>query len=153
MLRAPSGRHPADPAAGETLAVAAERVPEIFEIDGPCPALLELTVRLEWREKLGIAGDGTRPVPVTPVPSEHRGFRSLLVHFENDTGSPALVARPLRLDGGPVACAPNDAWAARDSARAAALVMGPYLVAGHPLTEDARPRDIRMSTSTPESLE
>ena len=111
-MRAPSGRHPADPAAGETPAVAAERVPEIFEIDGPCPALLELTVRLEWREKLGIAGDGTRPVPVTPVPSEHRGFRSLLVHFENETGS-----------------------------------------SGHPLTEDARPRDIRMSTSTPESLE
>ena len=153
LLRTPSGRHPADAAAGETLAVVAERVTEIFEIDGPCSPLLELPVRSSWRERLGITGDGARAIPVTPVPAEHRGFRTLLARFEADTGCPALVAQPLRREGGPVACAPNDAWAARDSARAAALVMGPYLIAGAPLTENVRPRDIRVSTSTPESLE
>ena len=154
LLRAPSGRHPADPAAEETFAVAAERMEEIFEIEGPCPAWMELTVRAPWRDALGITGDITRPVPVTPVPAEHRGFRSLLARFESETGCPALIARGLRRDGvGPIACSPNDAWAARDSAGAAALVMGPYLIAGAPLTEDARPRDIRVSTSTPESLE
>jgi carbamoyltransferase len=153
LLRAPSGRHPADTVAGEALAVVAERAAEIFEIDGPCSSLLEIPVRAAWRERLGITGDAARPVPVTPVPAEHRAFRTLLAHFETETGCPALVAQPLRREGGPVACAPNDAWAARDSARAAALVMGPYLIAGAPLTEDAHPRDIRVSTSTPESLE
>ncbi len=153
VLRAPSARNPADGSADESLAVAAERVPELFAHDGPCPPLVDLPVRDAMREKLRApAAPGDR-VPVTPIGAEHRGFRALLAAFEQTTGCPALVARPLRRLNGVVAASPNDAWVARERDPAAALVLGPYLVAGAPLTGDAAARDIRESTPSPEIRE
>lgn len=152
VLRAPSPRHPADSAADEALAVAAERIPELFDLDGPCPAFVELQARPGWRERLGLA-EAERPVPVSPVAAEHRGLRTLLAAFEQATGSPAVVARPLRRLGGAIAAAPHDVWAARGAERVAALALVPYLVTGTPLTEGHAPRESRALTSAPESTE
>ncbi len=153
VLRAPSVRHPADAAADETLAVAAERIPELFTHDGPCPPLVDLPVREAMRETLRAPSVPSDRVPVTPVGAEHRGFRALLAAFEQLTGCPALVARPLRRLNGVVAASPNDAWEAREREPAAALVLGPYVVTGAPLTGDATARDSREPTSSPEIRE
>lgn len=152
-LRAPSPRHPADTAADETLAVAAERIPELFAHDGPCPPLVDLPVRETLREKLRVPAASGDRVPVTPIGAEHRGFRALLAAFEQSTGCPGLVARPLRRLNGVVAASPNDAWEARERENVAALVLGPYVVAGAPLTEGATTRDSREPTSSPEIRE
>jgi predicted NodU family carbamoyl transferase len=142
VLRAPSPDAPPDSAEGETLAVAAERAGEIFDVDLPCSSLLELSVRAPWRSKLADAAHPERPLPVTPIPAEHRGFRTLLSAFERSTGIPAVVARALRAPSGSVACSPADAWPARGEASLDALVLGPYVVSERPLTAGVAGQEI-----------
>ena len=142
MLRAPSPSAPPDPMSGEVLAVAADRVADLFEVEAPCPSWLELPLSASWRAALGDARDREQPLPFAPVAAEHRGFRAMLTAFESKTGLPAVIARPLRLAGRPIACAPGDAWAVREAGAVDALVMGPYVLAERPLTEGVGTREI-----------
>lgn len=142
ILRAPSPTAPPDPSAGEVLAVAAERVAEIFDAPLPCPSWLELPVAPRWRASLADARHPDRSLPVAPIAPEHRGFRTLLSAFERTTGLPAVVARPLRLPGRPIACAPADAWAVQAAGSIDALVMGAFVFPARPLTEGVGTREI-----------
>ncbi|MFN8177887.1 MAG: hypothetical protein U0167_08165 [bacterium] len=142
ILRAPSPGAPPNSAAGETLAVAAERAAEIFDVDLPCSPLLELAVRAPWRAKLADGARPDRPLPVTPIPAEHRGLRALLAAFEASTGIPAVVAASLRAPNGAVACSPADAWPTRAEASLDALVLGPYVVSERPLTAGVAAQEI-----------
>jgi predicted NodU family carbamoyl transferase len=152
ILRAVSPDAPVDAAAGEVVAIAAERAHDIFEGEGTWPALVDAVVRPAWRARFGIAGGADHALPVAPIAAEARGFRALLATMEQRGGCPAVVARALRLPSGPVACAPHDAWAARDVANASTLVLGPYVLVEF-LTKQGAAREIADSTPSGRSPE
>jgi predicted NodU family carbamoyl transferase len=151
LLRAPSPTTPPEATRGETLAVAAERVADLFDVEPPCPSWLELPLAPAWRAALADVRHPEGPLPLTPIAGENRGFRALLAAYEQATGIPAVVARPLRRPGGPVACAPSDAWAARAASGVDTLVMGTYVFAESsepPLTQGEGAPEIGANSPT-----
>lgn len=142
VLRVASPREPADRRAGEVIAVPAERAAEVFEVEAPCPPIVEARLRPAWRAFLGDAA------AVAPIAAEHRGFRALLAALEQRTGCPGVVARPLRVPSGPVACAPHDAWLARERAAASVIALGPYVL-DDSLTRTGAAREIEGRPPSP----
>ncbi len=100
----------------------------------PAPAIDRL-VKLAEDERAAAPEFAHAPEPADPgvlrvSRTEHRALHGVLAAYASLPGNPpaSLAARPLALDGGPVACTPGDAFDCFLALDLDAIALGPYLV-------------------------
>jgi carbamoyltransferase len=120
--------------------VLAERCGELFDQAGPSPFMLRaFGARAGWIDRLRAAVhvDGSARVQTVDAATQP-AYHSLIQHFAERTGVPAVVNTSLNVRGRPIANTPEDALACFDSTAMDGLVMGSaVLVKGDRRCRDA----------------